>query len=74
MKNRHTPRIAGISEWEQPQERVELDTVISELSRWAGAPLQEISINDAQTRLMSKISKRNMARKVTEVFTLINHR
>ena len=56
-----------------PQERVELDTAVSELSTGGVAPLQEISINDAQTILISKITKRNMARKVAEVFVLINN-
>lgn len=37
-----------------------MDTAILELSTGGVAPLQEISINDAQTRLMSKMTKRNM--------------
>ena len=45
---------------------MEVDTTISELSRGGVAPLQEISINDAQTRLMSKMVKRNMARNLAE--------
>jgi hypothetical protein len=58
----------------EDQELVDVETTTSELSRVVGAPLQEININDAQTRLTSKITKRNMAGKLAEVFSLINHR
>jgi hypothetical protein len=53
---------------------VDVETTTSELSREVEEPLQEISINDAQTRLISKIIKRNMAGKLAEVFSLINNR
>ena len=56
------------------QELVDVETTTSELSREVEEPLQEISINDAQTRLISKIIKRNMAGKLAEVFSLINNR
>jgi len=55
------------------QELVEVETTTSELSRDVGVPLQEINSNDAQTRLISRIIKRNMAGKLTEVFSLINN-
>jgi hypothetical protein len=58
----------------EDQELVDVETTTSELSREVEEPLQEISINDAQTRLISKIIKRNMAGKLAEVFSLINNR
>ncbi|SDZ96608.1 hypothetical protein SAMN05660420_00899 [Desulfuromusa kysingii] len=41
---------------------------------WTGvAPLQEISINDAQTRLISRMTNRNMGRNLAEECTRINN-
>lgn len=67
-KEARTPRHCGDQAGGKKagQDWAVVTTTGSWLSRAGLAPLQEISNNEAQMILMSKISKRNMARNLTE--------
>ena len=56
------------------QKGVKIVTIFSEVSSVGVAPLQEISSNEAQTILISKIANRNMARNLAEEKNRINKR
>jgi hypothetical protein len=56
------------------QKWVKVVTIFSEVSNVEVAPLQEISSNEAQIILISKIANRNMARNLAEEKNRINNR
>jgi len=74
--SRYTENIGSVQDTAgiKAQELAETDTTTSEFSTTVGAPLHEINSNDAQTRLISMTTKRNMARKLTDTSSLINNR